>query len=155
MGILQSPRSVHTLRYLLLNHWTKSNQIWCVCYSHEWGVQRPWGGAKRSNIIKYHSISITKSISKIFKANFVRLLTNEKSKTYQTGFSYGRLGHASGVGLGVLWGVGGQKKFPKIDQSGCMSYLHEWHMQQQKFWVPRPLGPWGGAKGQILFNLNY
>ena len=56
--------SVCPSRYLLLNHWTKSNQIWCVCCSHEWGVQRhiffgprplgPWGGAKRSNIIKYH-----------------------------------------------------------------------------------------------------
>ena len=40
----------------------KFNQIWCVCYSHEWHMQRhhflgprplgPWGGAKRSNIIK-------------------------------------------------------------------------------------------------------
>ena len=54
--------SVRPSRYLLLNHWTKSNQIWCVGCSHEWGVQRhiffwprplgPWGGAKRSNIIK-------------------------------------------------------------------------------------------------------
>ena len=46
--------------YLLLNHWTKFNQIWCVSKSHEWGVQPqkisahplgPWGGVKRSNII--------------------------------------------------------------------------------------------------------
>ena len=42
--------SVRPSRYLLLNHWTKSNQIWCVSWSHEWGVQRhiffgpaPWG----------------------------------------------------------------------------------------------------------------
>ena len=42
--------SVCPLCYLLLNHWTKFNQIWCVSYSHEWGVQRqtffgpaPWG----------------------------------------------------------------------------------------------------------------
>ena len=35
------------------------------------------------------------------------LLTNERYKTYQTGFSFGRLGHAPGVGLGVPWGVGG------------------------------------------------
>ena len=60
----------------------------------------PWGGAEGSNIIKYHSISITKSISKIFKPNLVCLLTNERYKTYQTGFSFGRLGHAPGVGLG-------------------------------------------------------
>ena len=32
--------SVCPSRYLLLNHWTKSNQIWCVCCSHEWGMQR-------------------------------------------------------------------------------------------------------------------
>ena len=55
------------------NHWTKFNQIWCVSYSHAWGLQqqekfwprplRPLGGVKRSNI--------TKSISKIFIPNFV------------------------------------------------------------------------------------
>ena len=31
--------SVRPLCYLLLNHWTKYNQIWCVSYSHECGVQ--------------------------------------------------------------------------------------------------------------------
>ena len=53
--------SVHPSRYLLLNHWTKSNQIWCVCCSHEWGVQRhiffgPGEGSKGQillNIIKF------------------------------------------------------------------------------------------------------
>ena len=61
-GILQSPLSVRPSRYLLLNHWTKSNHIWCVNCSHECGVQRhiffgpaPWalGRVKRSNIIKF------------------------------------------------------------------------------------------------------
>ena len=52
-GILQSPPSISPSRYLLPNHWTKSNQILCVSCSYEWGVQRLWGGAKRSNIIKY------------------------------------------------------------------------------------------------------
>ena len=46
----------------LLNHWTKSNQIWCVSCSHEWGVHQhiflalppgALGRGKRSNIIKY------------------------------------------------------------------------------------------------------
>ena len=32
--------AVCPLCYLLLNHWTKFNQIWCVSYSYEWGVQR-------------------------------------------------------------------------------------------------------------------
>ena len=40
------------------------------------------------------------SISKIFIPNFVCVLTNERYKTYQTGFLFCRLGHAPGVGLG-------------------------------------------------------
>ena len=36
------------------------------------------------------------------------LLTNERYKTYHTGFSFGPLGHIPGVGLGgTLGGVGG------------------------------------------------
>ena len=52
--------SVRPSRYLLLNHWTKSNQIWCVSYSHEWGVQRhiflapPPGALERGQKVKYH-----------------------------------------------------------------------------------------------------
>ena len=75
------------------------------------------------------------------------LLTNERYKTYQTGFSFGRLGHAPGVGLGGTVGVVGSKFFfPKINQIWCVSYLHEWHIQRHHFLGPRPLGPWGGAK---------
>ena len=66
----------------------------------------------RGQKVKYHKISITKSISKILKPNCVCLLTNERYKTYQTGFSVHRLGHVPGVGLRVPWGVGGQKLFP-------------------------------------------
>ena len=47
--------SVCLLCYLLLNRWTKFNQIWCVSYSHEWGVQKqiffgpaPWGPGEGS-----------------------------------------------------------------------------------------------------------
>ena len=41
------------------------------------------------------------------------LLTNERYKTYQMGFSLGRLGHGPGVGLRgtVGGGLGGQKNF--------------------------------------------
>ena len=70
-GILQSPPSICCLsvrrsHYLLLNHWMKSNQIWCVSCSHGRGVQRhilfgpaPWGnwegpkGQISLNIIKF------------------------------------------------------------------------------------------------------
>ena len=68
--------------YLLLNHPMKFNQIWCVCYSHEWGAQQhflapPPGALGRGQKVKYHLISITKSISKIFVPNFVCILTNQ------------------------------------------------------------------------------
>ena len=68
-------------------------------------------------------------------------------KTYQTGFSFGCLGHAPGVGLrGTKGGLGGQIFFLKFNQIWCVSYLHEWHMHGHHFLGPRPLGPWGGAK---------
>ena len=54
-----------------------------------------WRGQK----VKYHLISIRKSISKIFIPNFVCVLTNERYITYQTEFSFCPLGHAPGVGL--------------------------------------------------------
>ena len=58
--------------------------------------------------VKYHKISVTMSISKIFIPNFVCVLTNERYKTYQTGFLFCRLGHAPGVGH---WGTQGVKQF--------------------------------------------
>ena len=58
----------------------------------------------RGQKVKYHLISFTKSISKIFIPNFVCVFTNERYITYQMGFSFCPLGHALGVGL---WGAGG------------------------------------------------
>ena len=46
----------------------------------------PPGDLGRGQKVKYHLISITKSILKIFIPNFVCVLTNERYKTYQTGF---------------------------------------------------------------------
>ena len=93
----------------------------------------PWGEAKRSNI---------------FKPNFVCFLTNERYKTYQTGFSFLPPGSCP---RGGTWryggGLGGQKFFfSKINQIWCVIYLHEWHMQRHKFLGPRTLRPWEGAK---------
>ena len=67
----------------------------------------PPGTLGRGKKVNYHLISITKSISKIFIPNFVCVLTNERYKTYQTGFSFCRLGHASGLGL---WGTTGAQE---------------------------------------------
>ena len=64
----------------------------------------------RGQKVKYHLISITKSISKIFIPNFVCVLTNERYKTYQTGFSFCPLGHAPGAGLSGAGGAQGVKK---------------------------------------------
>ena len=64
----------------------------------------PPGALERGQKVKYHLISITKSISKIFIPNFVCVLTNKRYKTYQTGFLFCRLGHALGVGLGGTYG---------------------------------------------------
>ena len=43
----------------------------------------PPGALGRGQKIKYHLISITKSISTVFIPNFVCVLTNERHKTYQ------------------------------------------------------------------------
>ena len=55
------------------------------------------------------------------------LLTHERYKTYQTGFSFGGLGHALGVGLGGtvggLGGGGGSKKNSKIQPDLVCEFL--------------------------------
>ena len=61
----------------------KSNQLWCVSYSHERGVQQhiyfgPWSLGKGQKV-KYYYISITKSVSKTFIPIFVCVLTNKTS----------------------------------------------------------------------------
>ena len=75
----------------------------------------PWGpgegpkGQISLNIIKFQLLSQFQRF-----LNFVCLLTNERYKTYQTGFSFGRLGHAPGVGLGGTLGVVGSIFFFEI-----------------------------------------
>ena len=59
----------------------------------------PPGAVGMGQKVKYHLISITKSISKIFIPNSVCVLTNERHKTYQTGFSFFRLGAGGGKGV--------------------------------------------------------
>ena len=71
---------------------------------------RALGGGGGGQKVKYHLISITKSISKIFIPNFVCVLANERLKTYQTGFSLCSLGHAPGV---RLWGACGAQVVEK------------------------------------------
>ena len=125
---------------------------------------------RRGQKVKYYLISITKSISKIFIPNFVCVLTNERYKTYQTGFIFCCLGHALGVGLGGTYYLGANIKFgpavcplcylllnhlTKLNQIWCVSYSHEWGVQRKKMFGPAPWGPGEGSKGQISFNFNY
>ena len=86
---------------ILLNHWTKSNQVWCAKFSYEWVVRQhsfgavplgPRGGFKGQLIFE-------KSISKIFILNFMFVLKNKRMR-----FSLCRLCRTPGVGLGVAWG---------------------------------------------------
>ena len=70
----------------------------------------PPGALGRGQKVKYHLISITKSISKIFIPNFVCVPTNERYKTYQTGFVFCPLGHAPGWDFGALGVPRGSKK---------------------------------------------
>ena len=66
--------SVCPLCYLLLNHWTKVNQIWYMSYSHDRGVQRqtildpPLGALGSGQKVSFacNFISITKSIQRFY-----------------------------------------------------------------------------------------
>ena len=118
MGILQSPLSVTLSPPKPL---TKSNQSWCVSCSHEWGMQ--WhnffcpapGEGPKGQLSLSLSQKHFKSISKIFKPNFVCLLTNERYKIYQTEFHSAAWVMPKGWDLGYL-GDGGQKVFfPKFN----------------------------------------
>ena len=85
----------------------KFNQIWCVSYLHEWHMQRhhfwgprplgPWGGAKRSNIIK-------SELQSQFQ-RFLNLLTNERY--ISDGIFIRPPGSGPGVGPGGTVGGGG------------------------------------------------
>ena len=144
--------SVRPLRYLLLNHWRKSNRIWCVSCSHEWGVQRhiffgPGVGPKGQislNIIKFQLLS---QFQRFLNQTLCVFSQMKDIKHIRRDFHLAAWVMPQGWDLGVPWGVARSKFFfPKFNQIWCVSYLHEWHMQRHHCLGPRPLGPWGGAK---------
>ena len=91
----------------------------------------PPGALGRGQKVKY-LISITKSISKIFIPNFVCVLTNERYKTYQTGFSFCRLCHAPGVGLRAL---GVPRRSKKNFKHGHVAYQIDGDDEQNRMQV--------------------
>ena len=111
-GILQSPPSVRPPRYLLLNHWTKSNQNWCVSCSHEWGVQRHiffgpvrWGpgegpkGQILSNIIKFQ---LQSQFQRFFNQTLCIFSHMKYIKHVRRGFHL--VAWVMPPGVGVPWG---------------------------------------------------
>ena len=93
----------------------------------------PPGALGRGQKVKYHLISITKSISKIFIPNFVCVLSNERYKTYQMGFIFCRLGHAQGGGLLGTGGAQGVKE--KIFKHGHVAYQIDGDDKQNRMQV--------------------
>ena len=98
----------------------KSNQIWCVSFLHErhmhwrhfWGPHPlgPWGGAKRSNIIK----SELKGQFQRFSNQTLCIFSQMKGiKHIRWDFQSAAWVMARGWDLGVAWGggAGGQKNF--------------------------------------------
>ena len=86
------------------------------------------------------------------------LLTNERYKTYQTGFSFNGLGHSPWVGLGgTVGGLRGGLKivFPKFNKSWCVSNLHEWHMQRHNLLGPRPPRALGRGQSQNIIKSQF
>ena len=112
----------------------------------------PWGGAKRSNIIKLQLLS---QFQRFLNQTLCVFSQMKDIKHIRRAFHSTAWVMPKGWDLGVLWGELGGAIFLKFNHSRCVTYLHEWHMQQHNFWVPRPLGPWGGAKGKKSLNLNY
>ena len=69
---------------------------------------------------------------KDFMPNFMCVLTNERYKTYQTGFLFCRLGHASGVGL---WGAGVPRWSKKNFKHGHVAYKIDESDEQNRMQV--------------------
>ena len=126
---------------------------------HEWHMHRhhflgprplgPWGGAKRSNIIK----SELKSQFQRFLNQTLWIFSQMKDIYY---ISQDFHSAAWVMPRGWTWGYRGGLGvnffffFQKFRQIWCVSYSHEWHMHPHNFLGPCPLGPWGGVKKFIF-----
>ena len=116
-GILQSLPSVHPSDYLLLNHWTKSNQIWCVCCSHEWGAQRhiffgpaPWGpgeGPKGQISLKIIKFQLQSQFQRFLNQTLCVFSEMKDIKHIRRDSHLAAWVMPQGWDLEVLWGVGG------------------------------------------------
>ena len=125
--------------------------------------QGPGEGSKGRILFNYNY----KVNFKDFFPNFVCVLTNERYKIYQTGCLFCRLGHALGVGLGVLRGQNlipscclsvmlySPKPFGEIQLNLVCGLLPRTGRATAIFFCPALWGPGEWSKGQISFNFNY
>ena len=161
--------SVRPLCYLLLNHWAKFNQFWCVMGRATAIVfgSAPWGpgeGSKGQILFDFN-----------FKVNFKDFYTklckcSHKGKMQNISDGIFILSPGSCPRRGILGCLVAKIKFPpavcllyylflnhwtKFNQIWCVSYSHEWGVQQQMLFCLAPWGPGEGSKGQISLNFNY
>ena len=126
-------------------------------------LTRPPGSLGRGQKVKYHLISITKSISKILIQNFVCVLTNERYKIFRRVFYSVAWVMPLGWDLGVLKG---QIKFRPAVCPLCYLLLNHWTKfnpilvcelltWMERRWKILAPPPGEGSKGQISFNFNY
>ena len=117
--------SVCQSRYLLLNHWTKSNHIWCVCCTHEWGVQRhiffwprPWGpgeGPKGQISLNTIEFQLLSQFQRFLNQTLCVFSQMKDIKHIRRDFHLVAWVMPQGWDLGVLWGLWGQTIFfPEI-----------------------------------------
>ena len=140
--------------------------LWCVSYWHEWGVQRqtffwprplgPWGGVKRSNIIKFQLQSQFQRFlyqtlcvfSQLKDTKHIRRDFNSVAWVMTQGWDFG--------GLGV---PRGSKKFFFFQTWSCgISNWRGWRAEQNAskiFILESNWWPWGEVKGQISLNICY
>ena len=147
MEILQSPPSIsHAIS--TLTNWQNQTKFGVWVAHMNWacngtfflGGPAPWGGAKRSNIFKFQ-------LQSQFQI-FLNILTNERYKTYQWGFIFirwpGSCPRDGSLGISRNWGLRLVKKliFLNLNQIWCVSYSHEWYVQQCIF-LSLPPGAFG------------
>ena len=129
--------SVCPSRYLLLNRWTKFNQIWCVSCSHGKGVQQhiffgpaPWGpgeGPKGQILLNIIRFQLQSQFQRFFNQTLCVFSHMKDLKHIRRDFHSLVWVMPQGSDLGVLWGVEWSKKifFPKFNQIWCVSNLHQ------------------------------
>ena len=115
----------------------------------------PWGGAKRSNIIKSQLLS---QFQRFLNQTLCVSSQIKDIKHIRLDFHSTAWVMPQGWDLGLLWGGGGGWSnffFWNLTRVGVWVTYMNGTCNSTIFWVPRPLGPRGGAKGQISLNLNY